>query len=166
MIKREWFWKLFCRTFASLEPSNGKFIQKDTAHLQVESFQGQVGCREVDVTRGFSLWGVWARTEGKVGKQGDKTAGYLSSNTFRQSELHWRGYGICCDHQGNSVAWGKSFICCQEIVRVHYKMFGDVATGYMVNGIWIAERVWARFFLLWVFQLLFYFNLKRTSPEL
>lgn len=31
---------------------------------------------------------------------------------------------------------------------MHYKMFGDVATEYMVNGIWIAEQVWAGFFLL------------------
>lgn len=36
---------------------------------------------------------------------------------------------------------------------MHYKMFGDVATEYMVNGylkscfIWIAEQVWAGFFL-------------------
>lgn len=49
-----------------------------------------------------------------------------------------------------------SFICCQEIVRMHYKMLWDVAAGYVVDGylnscfIWIVEGVWGRI-RWWVF---------------
>lgn len=61
-----------------------------------------------------------------------------------------------------------SFICCQEVVRVHYKVVWDVATGYVVNGymnscfIWIVEGVSAGFgggfFCFFFFPLSFCFS--------
>lgn len=75
-----------------------------------------------------------------------------------------------------------SFICCQEVVRVHYKVVWDVATGYVVNGymnscfIWVVEGVSAGFgggffvlfcffFIEFLFQLLFLIQFEKQTQN-